>query len=484
MSALAAEELARESEVVDPQSSQVKRLGFLLTSSLKGRLIAVAAVWVALGIALAGVALSEILKNNLTEQFYGDLADDLKELDGLISKSGLEPTVIGKLRDVRYDEPRSGYYWEIQKAGKIVTRSPSLAGPKFEVPQTFQPRGVVHTHLVEGPTGDVIVAELIHEIGRGVEPLRVIVGADRRHLDELILKKFDTTLVWSLGTLAICLFCAATILILYTFVPMARLRRALAEVRIGRSTTLSGRYPSEIQPLVDDLNSMLEATRKHVQRARVQAGNLAHGLRTSLAILTDEAERLARSGKPEAAKVILGQCRRMQCQVDYQLARARAAGKMTTPGTSCNPHAIIGEIATALSRMHTARDIALRNCVDQSLMVACDVQDFHEIMANLIDNAFKFSHRSIVVSSGDSLLTGFVEIAIDDDGPGLPEKARSVVFDVGARWDTQVSGSGLGLAIVRELVDAYDGKIVLSDSLRGGLRVGVSLRAVTLDGPC
>jgi signal transduction histidine kinase len=449
-------------------------------NSLKARLIVIASIWVIVGIVLADIALSHMLSNYLTAQFYGDLVSDLKELDSTITLGPNGEVKFSRpLSDANYQKARSGYYWEIQRNGAVVARSASLQGPKFDVPQTIQPKGVIHNHLVEGPTGDVLSAELIHDFGTGIAPVRVIVGSDRQHLDDLILLHFNNTLVWSLGALGLCIIFAAVGLIFYALRTLEQLRKALGDVRGGRKSQVNGRFPSEVQPLVDDLNSMLDATGQLVQRARSQAGNLAHGLKTPLAVLTDEAQRLANSGASDCSSIILDQCQRMQRQIDYQLARARSAAHLARPGTICSPAKISADVVSALKRLHRQRRLIFNNLIDADLTVACDDNDLNEMIANLVDNACKHAAAKVQLTAERSP-SGSVQIAIEDDGAGIPEHARETVLTLGERLNEDVGGYGLGLAIVKDLATSYGGNLSLGRSDLGGLKAMLLLRDATV----
>jgi signal transduction histidine kinase len=230
-----------------------------------------------------------------------------------------------------------------------------------------------------------------------------------------------------------------------------------------------------VQPLIDDLNSLIAASGEQVQRARAQAGNIAHGLKTPLAILVDEAGRLKDKGDDKAADVVLDQCRRMQSQIDYQIARARAAASRGKPGTACSLTETADGVVRALGRLHVERGLTFDNRIPADVMVACETQDLNEILANLIDNACKYAKSRIALRLDDAQTDGLVRIIVEDDGPGLPPEAREVVFNIGERWDTRPGGSGLGLAIVRDLVNLCGGKIRLDQSDLGGLKVIVDL---------
>jgi signal transduction histidine kinase len=261
--------------------------------------------------------------------------------------------------------------------------------------------------------------------------------------------------------------------------PFAHLRTALAKVRSSAAPNLSGRFPEEVQPLIDDLNNLLAASGEQILRARAQAGNIAHGLKTPLAILVDEARQLALKGEEQSAAIIRDQCRRMQSQIDYQIARARAAASRAKPGTASLSETA-DSVVRALARLHVERGLRIENEIADGVMVACEVQDLNEMLANLVDNACKHAKTRVRIGTEDSSLSGFVTVVVEDDGPGLPPEAWEVVFNVGAQWGERTAGSGLGLPIVRDLVQLYGGDIRLGRSDLGGLRVQLELPELVL----
>ena len=443
--------------------------------SLKARLILVAALWVVAGVTAAGFLLSASFKGFLVEQFYHELEEHLDEFEGL-----MELTDDGKIRvqrvlsDPRYSIPLSGYYWEVQRDGAVAARSNSLEGPMLKVPDDDGADAQVHTHNISGPTGPLLIAERLRWLNGEKEPTRIIIGTDKRHLDH-VLGEFNTVLMWSLGTFSLSMIAVAFALLLFAMAPIGKLRTAFADYRAGTTPNMRGEFPEEVQPLIDDLNNLIESSGEQMQRARAQAGNIAHGLKTPLAILVDEAHRLEAKGDTQAANVLLDQCRRMQSQIDYQIARARAAASRTRPGTASSLSDTSQAVVSALERLHVERGLKIDNRVPAGVMVSCEAQDLNEILANLIDNACKFAATTVVVRLDEDAPGGLVRIVIEDDGPGLPPEAFSVVFNIGEQWDTRKSGSGLGLPIVRDLVHLCAGEIRLDNSELGGLKVIVDL---------
>jgi signal transduction histidine kinase len=447
--------------------------------SLRARLIIVATIWIAAGVAIAGFLLSAVFKDFLVKQFYDELHVHLDELEGLMQfGDGGQIHLHRPLSDPRYIAPLSGFYWEIQKSGEIVARSSSLEGPMLKVPADTGSDAQVHTHNIAGPTGTLLIAERLRWLNGAREPMRIIIGTDESHL-ERELNEFNKVLTWSLGVFSLSLIAAAVLLLLYAMAPLGDLRSALARFRGGASPNLRGQFPEEVQPLIDDLNNLIAASAEQMQRARAQAGNIAHGLKSPLAILVDEARRLEEKGDKEAASVIRDQCRRMQSQIDYQIARARAAASRGRPGTASSLGETAQAVVRALERLHIERRLKVESTIPARVMVACEAQDLNEMLANLIDNACKHARSRVLLRLDKEPPRGFLRVAVEDDGPGLPPEAWDVVFNIGVQWDRRSEGSGLGLPIVRDLVQLYGGAIRLGRSDLGGLKVTLDLPVFT-----
>lgn len=436
--------------------------------SLKSRLIGAAVMWILVGMVTAGFVLSAVFREHVTTQFYDELFVHLDELQRLAHVDGDRAQIDHQLSDPRYDVSRSGFYWEIQKDGQVLARSTSLQGAMLKTPLDRVTDVGVHTHEINGPTGDLLVAERADWKSPDEKPVRYIIGTDRRHL-ETVLASFNNTLVVALSILGATMSGAATVLIYFAMKPFAEMRTSLSRVRAGQSQQMLGAFPVEVQPLVEDLNVLLASSSELIQRARTQAGNLGHGLKTPLAILTDEAHKIADQGLEKSANMILDQCRRMQTQVDFQITRARAVAMRAIPGTVASVPKAAGEVASALARLYRDRSIEIENSIVEDLQVACDFQDLNEMLANLVDNACKHAHSTVRLSAEHSEDGRSVRIIVEDDGPGLPPEAFDVVFDIGQQWDSQKPGAGLGLAIVRDLARLYGGEVNLQSSKLGGL---------------
>ena len=253
------------------------------------------------------------------------------------------------------------------------------------------------------------------------------------------------------------------------------LRAQLSAVRDGREPQVAGTYPAEVEPLVADLNALLAHRERAVQRAVAKAGDLAHGLKTPLAILAQEAVRADEDGHCDLAAAIEQQVDRMRRQVDYHLAQARAAASGAAPGARCAIAASAGPLARALLRLHAERGIAIDADVAGDHTFRGQREDLDEMLGNLVDNACKWARTRVAVAS--AARDGRVVITVDDDGPGLEASMREHVLQRGVRADEAAPGSGLGLAIVRDIAELYGGSIALDASPLGGLRATLTLPA-------
>lgn len=448
-----------------PETPLLRRL----IASFRNRLILGAVVWIAAGVVASGFALSSLYRDYVTTSFDDELrghADELGDLIGFDAKG--RPVLQHALSDSRFLAPRSGYYWEVEADGQPVLTSSSLAGRGLALGPP-PPEGVDRVASARAPTGEVRTIERLVKRPWWPKRLRLVMGADQRLLTDLVAR-FNARMAASLAVIALGLMAAAVAQVWLGLRPLGRMRAALAAIRRGEAASLPADLPLEVAPLASDLNGLLEANREMVRRARVQAANLAHGLKTPLSILMDEGERLIAAGQGAAGETILREGERMRRQIDFEMARARAAAG-GAPGAATGLTAAAQEVQAALRRLYPDRGFESDGLLD--VAVRCEAEDLHEILGNLLDNAAKWSRTRIRLSAGR--LDGQVRIAVDDDGPGIAPEDRERVFGVGERLDERLPGSGLGLAIVRDLAGRYGGKVWLEDSPLGGARACVSL---------
>jgi signal transduction histidine kinase len=255
--------------------------------------------------------------------------------------------------------------------------------------------------------------------------------------------------------------------------PLRELRRRLAEIEGGHGRHVEGRYPREVQDVVNDLNGLLAHQERAVSRAVGKAGDLAHGLKTPLALLTQEAEHAATAGHADLAAAISEHIERMRRQVDYHLAHARAAASGAIPGARASVADAAESLARTLRRLYAGRNLTIDVSVSPDHSVRCQREDLDEMLGNLLDNACKWARGRISVGAlraGDR-----VSIVVEDDGPGIDPSMLESVLQRGVRADETAAGSGFGLAIVREIAEVYGGSVSLVSRSPEGLRATLTL---------
>lgn len=265
--------------------------------------------------------------------------------------------------------------------------------------------------------------------------------------------------------------------------PINRLRTRLGDVRDGRAPRLDGTYPAEVQPLVDDLNALLDQRERRVARAMAKAADLAHGLKTPLAVLANEARHVGNAGASDAAAAIDQQVQRMQRQIDFHLAHARASASGADPSARTPVRETVQGLVRALTRLHAniGHVLTIDDLTEPAHVFKGQREDLEEMLGNLLDNACRWARGRVTVRS--SVTEGRLAIDVDDDGPGIPEAMRDAVLQRGVKTDEAAPGSGLGLAIVRDLADLYGGGIALGAAPSGGLRARLTLPAADTSRP-
>jgi len=257
--------------------------------------------------------------------------------------------------------------------------------------------------------------------------------------------------------------------------PINRLRNRLTAVHKGATPRVGGNYPAEVQPLVDDLNALLEERERRVARAVAKAGDLAHGLKTPLAVLAHEAQLVRAAGQEGLAAEIDQQIERMRRQIDYHLAHARSAASFASHSARASIAASAEGLVRALERLHAERDLRIEIDAPASPAFRGQREDLDEMLGNLLDNACKWARAQVRLTcskEGEQIV-----IAVDDDGPGIEPSMREAVMQRGIRADEAAQGSGLGLAIVRDLAEIHGGSISLEESPMGGARARLTLPA-------
>jgi two-component system sensor histidine kinase PhoQ len=301
----------------------------------------------------------------------------------------------------------------------------------------------------------------------GSYPFTFIVTEDAGAYQEQ-LNIFRRSLWGSLSAMAVLLLVAQWFTLRWGLLPLRHVASELGRLEVGKQQQISGHYPSEVQRLTDGLNAVLSHERTQRQRYRDALADLAHSLKTPLALIRGAL------GENESARTasIEEQIGRMDRIIGYHLQRAAASGRtaMTLP-VALRP--AVDKILAALDKVHFGKTIAASVDIDPDLRFRGDESDLTEILGNILDNAFKWCRKAIRISA--KIDDGWLRIRVEDDGPGIDGVDSARVLLRGARADESVPGHGIGLAVVREIVEAYDGRINIDNSALGGALIDLHL---------
>ncbi|PWC12376.1 ATP-binding protein [Brenneria roseae subsp. americana] len=457
--------------------------------SLRVRLFWTTVGGIALALLLSGLALTTLFRDHVVNQFQAALTRQLDQLLVTLEfdETGHPEVDATALFDPRLQKQYSGFYWQIDEfpdAGSPVIgilRSRSLWDANLSLPfdNHTPPPGELAVSETVGPAGEslLVLQRIVSSPDSPGRHYRLIVAGNLRFNLEAT-ERFGRALALAEIFLLLLLTLSAWAQVTIGLKPLKALQQALKSVRDG-APQMAGRFPQEVQPLVDDFNQVLAANATAVQRARTQAGNLAHALKTPLTILENEADQAqTRHGSipPEIIKEQLAQIRR---HIDWHLMRARVAAVHGLSAQQTNVTETVSGLLRVLDRVFADKPIQVSmQAPSQPIWFAGEEQDLQEIVGNLLENAFKWSHSSITVTlSMRPQAPDWLEILIEDNGPGIAVSRLKAVTQRGVRLDENTPGSGLGLAIVQDLIQLYGGEFELKNlnGDQGGLRARVCL---------
>ncbi|WP_300975473.1 HAMP domain-containing sensor histidine kinase [Sphingomonas sp. LHG3406-1] len=440
-------------------------------------MIVIAAVWISILLAAGGFALDRVLTNSLVRNFDESLELVLRSM---IGSSEIGP--VGEIRfsrppaDQRFIESYSGSYFQISPLPAADGRVPevedypsrSLWDRRLTVDRAVA-RDELHKYDSYQFTGEPLrIVERDVIIPGSPVKWRYQVAQSRENLDGQ-LKELRTTLTWSFALLGLGLVVLAALQTVYGLWPLRRVRSEVVAIRSGQRTRIPDDFPDEIQPLTQEINQLLAHNEEQAEEARRHAGNLAHALKTPLTVITNAAT----ARDPELHDTVCREATTMRRQVDHHLARARAIGRRASAQARAGVWESLDAVQRAVTRMHEGATVDIAG--DRKAEVRVERQDLDEMLGNLVENAAKYGSGRVFVTVEKS--APFVDILVEDDGPGIPEEQRAELFTRGKRLDTTGKpGTGLGLAIVRDVAEIYGGRVALEESEDlGGLLARLSL---------
>lgn len=457
-------------------------------NSLAFRLFTTSVAWTLLVLPLAGYLIYNLYRNDVQTSFDMQLKKLLTVLTlDSMNTSGDEPVRPNNQYEPLFEVTHSGWYWQIQPIDGAPGRrlvSPSLASEVLPSPYEKKfPTDDTGTRWsnVPGPGGGTIrTLEVIDSPGHDSSKTKysIIVAGPLDWL-ETTVAKFRNRLTIALALVGAGLLGVTLVQVRFGLLPLKRIEKGLALIRSGDASKLAGRLPAEIEPLQTELNALIQSNTDVVERARTQVGNLAHALKTPLAVITNE----SREDKSPFASKVSEQAQLMRDQISHYLDRARMAATAGTLGRVTPVDATIEPLVRALERINRDKGVNIAVSIPSGAKFQGEKQDLEEMLGNLLDNACKWSrqrvHLTVIVD--DARASGgrkTLRIRVEDDGPGVSAEQRAKIGKRGIRLDETKPGSGLGLSIVSDLASSYRGGLRLDASAHGGLLVELSLPAV------
>lgn len=421
-----------------------------------------------LSILMGLVVLVTTVDETALRRFDADLSERHLQLVVAMVNSGLDAGTIGEaMTDPLYDRPYSGHYWQISAEDGLLLTSRSLFEAALDLPSAAPE---LRYFYGSGPDGPLRLAQR-QITPEGQSPLVVAVA---HSLAELNAERFDIrkSLLTGFASVGLMGLMIAIFQTSAALRPLTALRADIIHRWDNGETLEPDNYPSEVAPLVRDINILLARNRDIIDRSRRQGADLAHALKTPSAILRNE---LARIGKQiENTEIATDALDRIDAQIARSLARLRTANLAATSSTGTRLEMSALRLFRLFASIPDPKKPTLNIRVPARIRVAMDAQDLEEVLGNLLDNAMRMCRSQVDLSAVQA--DGKTLIVIEDDGPGISEADRELALRPGGQLDTATQGSGLGLAIASDLIEAYGGSLSLSTSaVLGGLRVEITV---------
>ena len=428
---------------------------------------------------MGGAVLSNAFRMAAQNSFDSALQTDM---DGLIAAAEADPNggvmLAGRFLNHNFDRVYSGLYYQIRAGTSGGQISRSLFDKEIE-PVNQTRTGALTWGSAVGPENQQlrVVSRRVDLTpdNRSDAEYTFMVAGDMAAVERQT-QEFNTTLFWSFTLLGLGLIAAILVQVKVGLLPLRQVSRGLAKIRDGEARRLDGKFPTEIAPLVTELNSLIQHSEEVVGRARTHVSNLAHFLKTPLSVLAAEAEAHEGTAAAPLADMVKRQVFSMRRQVDHYLTRARAAGSLDVLGNRTQVSAVLDDLSRVIARIHAVRGIVIDAECDDRLYFRGERQDLEEMLGNLIDNGCKWARSRVRVRCEKA--GGRLVLTVEDDGPGLSAQQRTQVGERGERLDESVPGSGLGLAIVRDISKLYGGFFTLDESSLGGVLARLELPAI------
>lgn len=444
--------------------------------SIRARFAIVSLVSVPVALLLTALFLVALFKADLERRTEDELARHIGQLAASLSFGPdgrlVQPVLAA---DSRFSEPYSGLYWQIEQASSSTRfRSDSLWDFTLALPEGEAEDGARRRLVLVGPEASELIAlerRIIVASPLGARDLRVMAAADRKPIGDASMAFALQTIPYVAGV-ACFLIGAAFVQMAIGLRPLSRLAGELDRIRERQGGRVQTILPPEFIPVEDAINKLLDARAQAVSLARRRAGDLAHGLKTPLTVLKNNALTLREMGQEAMADEIDHLAGQMWLHTERELMRSRIAANAELRQSNAKPSVIAGEVVRTLRKTPNGLALAWKVEVPEAVEVPVDPFDLRELLGNLLENSCKWARTAVSVEwRADDLMI------VEDDGPGVdPEHIRGMTAR-GVRYDESTPGTGLGLSIVREICDVYGLSLTIENRQTTGLRVCVGFPA-------
>ncbi|MFZ1327220.1 MAG: ATP-binding protein [Candidatus Contendobacter sp.] len=449
--------------------------------SLRGRLLIAASLVLVAFLGLTGLSLDRAFQKSALAAVRERLQAQVYMLLGAANIDAFSRlTLPPSLPEARFSTPDSGLYADFMDSqGALVWRSPSLLGralPFFPAVRNAGDTQFAPLSAADDTPLFVLAFTVSWEISRNHYELYTFrVAETQQDFDDQVWSFRRGLWGWLLAS-TVVLLAVQGLILRWSLTPLRQVATEIKDIETGRRTALSIGYPEELQPLTFNLNALLRQSHAHLERYRNALGDLAHSLKTPLAVLRGALETHADPG--ELRQTLGEQVERMNRTVDYQLQRAAAAGRIALSAPLAVAP-VAQKLLDSLAKVYADHAPRLRTEIAETTVFYGDEGDLMEILGNLADNACKWCRREVVMRAWPGAQGGRTELVVEveDDGPGIPADQVSLLLHRGQRADPTVAGHGIGLAVVRNLVEeVYYGQLEIDQGALGGARLRAYLR--------
>jgi signal transduction histidine kinase len=449
--------------------------------SIRIRFVLVSLLSVAAALSLAAFVFVELFTRSIEHRLDQELTDHLNNIAGQI-----EFAADGTVRlpdrptDIRFSTPYGGLYWQMTDDRRgTQLRSASLWDYTLPLPDDPQETGTVHRYDLPGPDGEPLLVQerkIIAKAPDGERPLRLAVAIGTATVTEA-RQAFAADIIPYLLALAVFLVAASVAQLTFGLKPLSAIGEGLERIRARQATRLTGPLPGELKPMVDAMNRLLDDQDALIARARARAADLAHGLKTPLTVLANDAETLKERGETEIGEELAHLASVMRNHVDRELARARIAATASLRSADANLEQSVAMIVRTLKRTPDGERLAFEINIPEALPLGVDPNDLQELVGNIIENAVKWATTRIAIEA--TVFPSGVTLVIADDGPGVGQSDLKRMTERGVRLDSRMPGTGIGLSIVSDIADVYGIGVDIANGDPSGLRITLHFAAAS-----